>query len=74
MYSNKTQKDVSYHNINLRYLNPITNKHISLSSLFAYHRHELTSRGIRVTKETLVKQMEIAGLEENLNCLIIKLF
>lgn len=29
-------------------------------------RHELTSMGIRVTKETLVKQMEIAGLEENL--------
>jgi len=29
-------------------------------------RHELTSMGIRVTKDTLVKQMEIAGLEENL--------
>ena len=29
-------------------------------------RHELTSMGIRVTKETLVKQMEMAGLEENL--------
>lgn len=29
-------------------------------------RHELTSMGIRVTKETLVQQMEIAGLEENL--------
>jgi aspartate--ammonia ligase len=29
-------------------------------------RHELTSMGIRVTKETLVKQMEIAGLQENL--------
>ena len=29
-------------------------------------RHELTSMGIRVTKETLVKQMEFAGLEENL--------
>ena len=29
-------------------------------------RHELTSMGIRVTKETLVKQMELAGLEENL--------
>lgn len=29
-------------------------------------RHELTSMGIRVTKETLVKQMKIAGLEENL--------
>jgi aspartate--ammonia ligase len=29
-------------------------------------RHELTSMGIRVTKETLVQQMEMAGLEENL--------
>ncbi|MFC1566106.1 aspartate--ammonia ligase [Candidatus Neomarinimicrobiota bacterium] len=29
-------------------------------------RHELSSMGIRVTKETLVKQMEIAGLQENL--------
>jgi aspartate--ammonia ligase len=29
-------------------------------------RHELTSMGIRVTKETLVKQLEIAGLTENL--------
>lgn len=29
-------------------------------------RHELTSMGIRVTKETLVQQMEIAGLQENL--------
>jgi aspartate--ammonia ligase len=29
-------------------------------------RHELSSMGIRVTKETLVKQMEIAGLTENL--------
>jgi aspartate--ammonia ligase len=29
-------------------------------------RHELTSMGIRVTKETLVKQLEIAGLMENL--------
>jgi len=29
-------------------------------------RHELTSMGIRVTKETLVQQMEMAGLTENL--------
>ena len=29
-------------------------------------RHELTSMGIRVTKETLVQQMEMAGLQENL--------
>ena len=29
-------------------------------------RHELTSMGIRVTKETLVQQMEIAGLQEDL--------
>ena len=29
-------------------------------------RHELSSMGIRVTKETLAKQMEIAGLQENL--------
>jgi len=29
-------------------------------------RHELTSMGIRVTKETLVKQLEIANLMENL--------
>ena len=28
-------------------------------------RHELTSMGIRVTKETLVKQMELAGLQED---------
>jgi aspartate--ammonia ligase len=30
-------------------------------------RHELTSMGIRVTKETLVKQLEIAKLMENIN-------
>ncbi len=29
-------------------------------------RHELTSMGIRVTKETLAQQMEMAGLTENL--------
>jgi len=29
-------------------------------------RHELTSMGIRVTKETLVKQLEVANLMENL--------
>ncbi len=29
-------------------------------------RHELTSMGIRVTKDTLVKQMEMAGLEADL--------
>ena len=29
-------------------------------------RHELTSMGIRVTKETLVQQMEMAGLQEDL--------
>jgi aspartate--ammonia ligase len=29
-------------------------------------RHELTSMGIRVTKETLVKQLEMAGLMDNL--------
>jgi aspartate--ammonia ligase len=29
-------------------------------------RHELTSMGIRVTKETLVEQMKMADLEENL--------
>jgi aspartate--ammonia ligase len=31
-----------------------------------HRRHELTSMGIRVTKETLVEQMEMAGLTENL--------
>jgi aspartate--ammonia ligase len=30
-------------------------------------RHELTSMGIRVTKETLVKQLEMAGQMESLN-------
>lgn len=30
-------------------------------------RHELTSMGVRVTKETLVEQMKMAGLEDNLN-------
>jgi len=35
--------------------NPVTNR-----------RHELTSMGIRVTKETLVAQMEMAGLTEDL--------
>jgi aspartate--ammonia ligase len=30
-------------------------------------RHELTSMGIRVTKETLVEQMKMAGLEEDLS-------
>jgi aspartate--ammonia ligase len=29
-------------------------------------RHELTSMGVRVTKETLVEQMEMASLQENL--------
>jgi aspartate--ammonia ligase len=29
-------------------------------------RHELSSMGVRVTKETLVQQMEMAGLEEDL--------
>lgn len=29
-------------------------------------RHELTSMGVRVTKETLVKQMEMAGLQDDL--------
>ncbi len=29
-------------------------------------RHELTSMGVRVTKETLVEQMKMAGLEEDL--------
>ncbi|NNK63778.1 MAG: aspartate--ammonia ligase [Gemmatimonadetes bacterium] len=29
-------------------------------------RHELTSMGVRVTKETLVQQMELAGLEDDL--------
>ena len=29
-------------------------------------RHELTSMGIRVTKETLVKQLEISGLMDHL--------
>jgi aspartate--ammonia ligase len=29
-------------------------------------RHELTSMGVRVTKETLVEQMKMAGLEANL--------
>ena len=29
-------------------------------------RHELTSMGVRVTKETLVQQMELAGLQEDL--------
>jgi aspartate--ammonia ligase len=31
-----------------------------------HRRHELTSMGIRVTKDTLVKQLEIAGLTESL--------
>ncbi|NNF69915.1 MAG: aspartate--ammonia ligase, partial [Acidimicrobiia bacterium] len=29
-------------------------------------RHELTSMGVRVTKETLVAQMEMAGLQDDL--------
>lgn len=31
-----------------------------------HRRHELSSMGIRVTKETLVKQMEMAGLQDDL--------
>ncbi len=30
-------------------------------------RHELTSMGIRVTKDTLVKQMKMSGLEDDIN-------
>ncbi|NOZ07613.1 MAG: aspartate--ammonia ligase [FCB group bacterium] len=46
-----------YHGLNGDILvwNPVTKR-----------RHELTSMGIRVTKETLVKQMEMAGLQEDL--------
>ncbi len=46
-----------YHGLNGDILvwNPVTER-----------RHELTSMGIRVTKETLVKQMQMAGLEEDL--------
>ena len=46
-----------YHGLNGDILvwNPVTER-----------RHELTSMGIRVTKDTLVKQMQMAGLEEDL--------
>jgi aspartate--ammonia ligase len=46
-----------YHGLNGDILvwNPVTRR-----------RHELTSMGIRVTKETLVKQLEAAKLMENL--------
>ncbi len=46
-----------YHGLNGDILvwNPVTKR-----------RHELTSMGIRVTKETLVKQMEMAGLQDDL--------
>jgi aspartate--ammonia ligase len=47
----------TYHGLNGDILvwNPVTKR-----------RHELTSMGIRVTKETLVKQLEMAGQMENL--------
>jgi aspartate--ammonia ligase len=52
-----TNKGLKTHGLNGDILvwNPVTKR-----------RHELTSMGIRVTKDTLVKQMKISGQEDNL--------
>jgi len=52
---NETGKDTAGLNGDILVWNPLTKR-----------RHELTSMGIRVTKETLVKQLEIAGLSHYL--------
>lgn len=53
-----TKNGETYHGLNGDILvwNPVTKR-----------RHELTSMGIRVTPETLKKQLEMSGLEEYLN-------
>jgi aspartate--ammonia ligase len=53
--ADETGKDTHGLNGDILVWNPVTKR-----------RHELTSMGVRVTKETLVAQMEMAGLEENL--------
>ena len=52
-----TRNGETYHGLNgdILVYNPVTGR-----------RHELTSMGIRVTKETLVTQMKMAGLEKDL--------
>ncbi len=52
-----TKGDETMHGLNGDILvwNPVTHR-----------RHELTSMGVRVTKETLVEQMKMAGLEKDL--------
>ncbi len=52
-----TRNGEQYHGINGDILvwNPVTKR-----------RHELTSMGVRVTKETLAQQMKMAGLEKDL--------
>ena len=54
--SKETGKDTHWLNGDILVWNHITHR-----------RHELTSMGIRVMKETLVKQLEIAGLEHYLD-------
>lgn len=53
-----TKNDEQYHGLNGDILvwNPVTNR-----------RHELSSMGIRVTKETMVQQLKISGQEDFLN-------
>jgi aspartate--ammonia ligase len=53
----KSKDGQSMHGLNGDILvwNPVTKR-----------RHELTSMGIRVTKETLVKQLELSGQMENI--------
>jgi aspartate--ammonia ligase len=53
--SKETGKDTHGLNGDILVWNPVTKR-----------RHELTSMGIRVTKETLVKQVEMAQQTENL--------
>jgi aspartate--ammonia ligase len=53
--SSETGKSTHGLNGDILVWNPVTKR-----------RHELTSMGIRVTKETLVKQLELAGQMENL--------
>jgi len=53
--SHETGKDTRGLNGDILVWNPVTHR-----------RHELTSMGIRVTKETLVKQLEMSNLMENL--------
>ena len=42
------------------------NGDILVWNLVTRRRHELTSMGVRVTKQTLVEQMKMAGLEKDL--------